>query len=82
MVYALFIEKPLFQNVYCAPLHGLNILFLPLRFLIIIVLLLNISIHGRPLAVRGKGQLGVAIHANLGGVDIPQLKLTNTNKYR
>lgn len=61
---------------------SLNILFLLLRFLIIIVLLLNISIHGRPFAVRVKEQLGVVIHENLGGVDIPQLKLTNTNEYR
>lgn len=88
VVYALFLEKSLYQNVYvlrCMVRNrfSLNLLFLPLRFLIIIVLLLNISIRGRPLVVvRVKGQLGVAIHRNLGGVDIPQLKLTNTNGYR
>lgn len=61
---------------------SLNISFLPLRFLIIIVLLLNISINERPLAVRAKGQLGVAVQENLGGVGIPQLKITDTNEYR
>lgn len=49
-----------------------------LRFFFILILLLDVSLHRSPLAVTVN--LEVTSHDNLGGVDIPWWKQTNTTR--
>lgn len=55
-----------------------NIFFVTLRFLFILVLLLNISLHRRPLSIPANGKLEVTNHDNIEGFDIT----LETNKYQ
>lgn len=67
--------------LHCMSQHRiyLSILFVSLRLLFIVVILLNISLHLRPLETAVNEESRVVSHDHLGVADILQSKITSTN---